>query len=240
MARFVRGLIVDYGGVLTTDVFASFRAFCEAEGLRPTPSATASSATRRRASCSRAWRPGGPREPIRGGVAELIGVGADGLIDRMFGHMAPDEAMIEGVLRGAPCRGAHGDALQLLGRGPLRPRAARAAVRRVGDLRRRGVRKPDPAIYALAVDRIGVPADACVFVDDLPGNLKPARALGMGTSRTAATPPRRLPSLRAARRQPQPALIATTPASVTTTPTSCERATRSASTTRASTTVTAG
>ena len=27
------GLIVDYGGVLTTDVFASFRAFCEAEGL---------------------------------------------------------------------------------------------------------------------------------------------------------------------------------------------------------------
>ena len=28
-------LIVDYGGVLTTDVFASFRAFCEAEGLPP-------------------------------------------------------------------------------------------------------------------------------------------------------------------------------------------------------------
>ena len=29
------GLIVDYGGVLTTDVFASFRAFCAAEGLPP-------------------------------------------------------------------------------------------------------------------------------------------------------------------------------------------------------------
>ena len=29
MAPLVRGLIVDYGGVLTTDVFASFRAFCE-------------------------------------------------------------------------------------------------------------------------------------------------------------------------------------------------------------------
>ena len=35
MARLVEGLIVDYGGVLTTDVFASFRAFCEAEGLAP-------------------------------------------------------------------------------------------------------------------------------------------------------------------------------------------------------------
>ena len=28
-------LIVDYGGVLTSDIFASFRAFCEAEGLAP-------------------------------------------------------------------------------------------------------------------------------------------------------------------------------------------------------------
>ena len=44
-----------------------------------------------------------------------------------------------------------------------------------------GVRKPDPAIYALVLDRLGLPAADCVFVDDLPGNLKPARALGMGT-----------------------------------------------------------
>ena len=30
-----RGLLVDFGGVLTTNVFESFRAFCEAEGLEP-------------------------------------------------------------------------------------------------------------------------------------------------------------------------------------------------------------
>ena len=30
-----RGLLVDYGGVLTTDLFDSFRAFCELEGLAP-------------------------------------------------------------------------------------------------------------------------------------------------------------------------------------------------------------
>ena len=29
------GLIVDWGGVLTTDVFAAFREFCAAEGLEP-------------------------------------------------------------------------------------------------------------------------------------------------------------------------------------------------------------
>jgi hypothetical protein len=31
----VKGLLVDFGGVLTTDVFESFRAFCEREGLDP-------------------------------------------------------------------------------------------------------------------------------------------------------------------------------------------------------------
>ena len=44
-----------------------------------------------------------------------------------------------------------------------------------------GLRKPDPAIYELAAERIGLPPEACVYVDDLPGNLKPARALGMAT-----------------------------------------------------------
>ena len=44
-----------------------------------------------------------------------------------------------------------------------------------------GLRKPDPAIYELAAERLGLPPAACVYVDDLPGNLKPARALGMAT-----------------------------------------------------------
>lgn len=42
-----------------------------------------------------------------------------------------------------------------------------------------GLRKPDPAIYHLAVERLGVPAEACVFVDDLPRNVAAATALGM-------------------------------------------------------------
>jgi epoxide hydrolase-like predicted phosphatase len=44
-----------------------------------------------------------------------------------------------------------------------------------------GMRKPDPRIYELTCDRLGVqPADA-VFLDDLGVNLKPARVLGMTT-----------------------------------------------------------
>jgi putative hydrolase of the HAD superfamily len=42
-----------------------------------------------------------------------------------------------------------------------------------------GLRKPDPAIYELTLERLGVGADECVFVDDLEPNCETARALGM-------------------------------------------------------------
>lgn len=44
-----------------------------------------------------------------------------------------------------------------------------------------GVRKPDPAIYQMACAALNVAPEACVFLDDLGINLKPARALGMAT-----------------------------------------------------------
>ncbi len=44
-----------------------------------------------------------------------------------------------------------------------------------------GIRKPDPRIYALTCDRMGVAPDKAVFLDDLGINLKPARAMGMQT-----------------------------------------------------------
>jgi putative hydrolase of the HAD superfamily len=44
-----------------------------------------------------------------------------------------------------------------------------------------GVHKPDPAIYRLALDRLGVEASEAVFLDDIGRNLKSARALGMTT-----------------------------------------------------------
>src|SRR5690606_19842598 len=49
-----------------------------------------------------------------------------------------------------------------------------------------GLRKPDPEIYAIAAERIGVEPEGCVFVDDLGGNLKPARAMGMATVKHAS------------------------------------------------------
>ena len=44
-----------------------------------------------------------------------------------------------------------------------------------------GIRKPNPRIYTLACERLGVEPGQAVFLDDLGINLKPARMLGMQT-----------------------------------------------------------
>jgi putative hydrolase of the HAD superfamily len=48
-----------------------------------------------------------------------------------------------------------------------------------------GMRKPDPRIYQLVCDRLGVSPKETVFLDDLGANLKPARELGMTTIKVA-------------------------------------------------------
>lgn len=42
-----------------------------------------------------------------------------------------------------------------------------------------GLRKPDPAIFRLAAERLEVAVEACVFVDDLDLNVAAARAVGL-------------------------------------------------------------
>jgi putative hydrolase of the HAD superfamily len=44
-----------------------------------------------------------------------------------------------------------------------------------------GLRKPDPRIYALVCEKLGVPPARVAFLDDIGRNLKPARELGMAT-----------------------------------------------------------
>lgn len=44
-----------------------------------------------------------------------------------------------------------------------------------------GHRKPDPAFYELACEKLGIEPGEAVFLDDLGVNLKPARAMGMKT-----------------------------------------------------------
>jgi putative hydrolase of the HAD superfamily len=177
------GLIIDYGGVLTTDVFASFRAFCEAEGLEPDAvrerfrsDPEARSLLERLETGALAVAEFEPR------LAALLEVESERLIARLFGSMKPDTAMLDGVraarrdgIRTGLLSNSWGDA----------PAYDETLLEELFDAwvisSEVGLRKPDPAIYELAAERLGLPPARCVFVDDLPGNLKPARALGMAT-----------------------------------------------------------
>lgn len=51
-----------------------------------------------------------------------------------------------------------------------------------------GIRKPDPRIYAMMCEALGVKPELCVYLDDLGVNLKPARAMGMTTIKVESGP----------------------------------------------------
>ncbi len=59
-----------------------------------------------------------------------------------------------------------------------------------------GLRKPDPRIYTLVCERLGVAPGEAVFLDDIGTNLKAARALGMTTIKVT-TPEQALEELSA-------------------------------------------
>jgi epoxide hydrolase-like predicted phosphatase len=176
------GLLVDWGGVMTTDVFASFRAFCEEEGL----SADAIGARFRNDRASRDLLIGLetgtlPEEDFERRFADILGVSPDDLIERMFAGGSPDPAMQEAVRR---ARGA-GIRTGLISNSWGTSRYDRALLAELFDgvviSGEVGVRKPAPGIYERGARAIDVAPDACVFVDDLTFNLAPARELGMAT-----------------------------------------------------------
>ena len=176
-------LLVDFGGVLTTNVFDAFADFCRVEGLAP------DTVRDRFMTDPEARDLLGDLETGRIDEAEfeprfaaLLGLErAEGLIDRLFAGMVPEPAMLDAVR--AARRG--GVRTGLLSNSWGQERYDRATLEELFDTvvisGEVGMRKPSPEIYALAAERLGREPERIVFVDDLPGNLKPAREIGMAT-----------------------------------------------------------
>jgi putative hydrolase of the HAD superfamily len=180
-----RGLLVDFGGVLTTDVFVSFREFCVAEGLLPdTVRDRFMKDPMARDLLAHLETGRLTEEEFESKFAAVLDIErSDGLIDRLFAGMRPDQTMLDAV-RAAKRAGVRtGLISNSWGHGrydrALFPELFDGVVIS-GDV---GLRKPDPRIYELGAEAVDLPPSACVFVDDLPGNLKPARELGMATVR---------------------------------------------------------
>jgi epoxide hydrolase-like predicted phosphatase len=179
-----RGLLVDWGGVLTTDVFASFDSFCAREGLAPGTVRELFRTDPRARELLAGLEDGTlPDAGFEAGFAALLGpeISAEGLIARLMGDAGDDTAMLDFV-RAARRAGIR---TGLVSNSWGVDRYDRALLEELFDgvviSGEVGLRKPAPGIYALGAEAVGLPPADCVYVDDLPGNLKPARALGMTT-----------------------------------------------------------
>jgi len=179
----VRGLLVDFGGVLTTNVFDSFRAFCEDEGLDPQAIKRLFRVDPRALECVRGLERGDLTEEQFaerfGELLELEPERRGGLVDRMFGHIQEDGDMVE-ALRQARAQGVRtGLISNSMGAGRYDRSTFPELFDGVVISGDEGMHKPEPAIYELGADRVGLPAADCVFVDDLRENCEGAEAVGM-------------------------------------------------------------
>ena len=176
-----RGLLLDFGGVLTTNIWDSFDAFCRDEGLpegavrrafRDDPEALADLRLLETGEITDAEFAArfGPRL----GVEQTRG-----LIERMFGGLGPQHEVIDAVrrLRGAGVR--TGLISNSWGTGIYEPRLLDELFDAVVISGEVGLHKPQPEIFRLGAERLGVEPEACVFVDDLRENVAGAEAVGM-------------------------------------------------------------
>jgi epoxide hydrolase-like predicted phosphatase len=175
------GLLIDFGGVLTTSVWDSFADFCRSKNLeedavkrlfRDDPEALTD---------LRGLETGGLSEDefeLR--FAKRLGLKEPtGLIDGMFTGMRPCKRMVAAV---AAARAA-GVRTGLVSNSWSTSHYDRDLLAELFETvvisAEVGLHKPQPEIYLLAAERLGEEPAGCVFVDDLRENCVGAEAVGM-------------------------------------------------------------
>lgn len=175
-------LLIDWGGVLTSNLFASFNAHCVASGIEPETLRERFRGDSAARELLIALEKGELDETaFELQFATQLGVTPDGLIDGLFAGVQPDVAMVQAV------RMAHeaGVRTALVSNSWGVHRYPRDMFDELFDgvviSGEEGIRKPSRRMYELGAERAGVSPEVCVFVDDLEFNLKPARDMGMAT-----------------------------------------------------------
>jgi epoxide hydrolase-like predicted phosphatase len=176
------GLLIDFGGVLTTDLFASFSAFCTANGIDAGRMGelfrTDEKARRLLIDLETGAIGSDVFEPALARMLEITE--SDGLIERLMAGAKPEHRMMNAV-RAARDQGIRTGLISNSWGDRYDRRLLAELFDGVVISGEVGIRKPSKRIYLLGAEAIGVPPEACVFVDDLEINLAPARELGMAT-----------------------------------------------------------
>ena len=187
----IETIVCDFGGVLTSPLLGAFTAYGEASGigLEQLGQAIATVAQRDGENPLFALETGAVTEEkflteLESALSDQLGspVSMHGFAEHYFSGLHPNEPMIE-LMRSLRARG-------------LRMAICTNNVREWEPLWRAklpvdeifelvvdsafvGMRKPDPRIYALTLERLGMPAQSALLIDDTEINCGAARGFGM-------------------------------------------------------------
>jgi putative hydrolase of the HAD superfamily len=175
-------LLIDWGGVLTSNLFASFHAYCLSAGIPPEKLMNRFRTDLAARELLIALETGDLEEDaFELQFAAQLEVEPEGLIDGLFAGVHPDTAMVDAVRRAR----AGGVRTALVSNSWGVHRYPHEMFDELFDgvviSAEEGIRKPARRMYELGVERAGVQAADCVYVDDLPFNLTPAQEMGMAT-----------------------------------------------------------
>jgi putative hydrolase of the HAD superfamily len=189
----IRAVISDFGGVLTTPLSGSFAVFAERTGMSMAELGGALGAIVAREGAHPLYEMECGRlteaEFVVGLERALLAqvgreISCEGFSDALWSGLAPNPPMIDlmAALR------AEGYRMALVTNNVREWESRWRALAPVDDIFELvidsafvGVRKPDPEIYELALQGLGVAGEECLFVDDLERNCVAARAFGMQT-----------------------------------------------------------
>ena len=183
--RVYEGLIVDFGGVISTSFEGALRSFCVREGLAPDALEKVFSVD--------AGAKGMLVDLERGTISQAefvahlapaLGVESDNLLQRIVADLGIELTVTDAVAKIRAGGVRVGVLSNSWGSHPFDPYAPFGLDKRfdaVAISDQMGLRKPEPEIFLRTAKLLELSPEACVFVDDVARYLEPARALGMGT-----------------------------------------------------------
>jgi putative hydrolase of the HAD superfamily len=179
-----KGLLLDFGGVMTSSLVGRMAEFCVEAGLPPDAIANALRTEEGRTALALAEAGLAPQRDLEVTLARQLGLPDEGLIARLLDLDAmPPHAEMADLVRRARAAGIPTGLLSnSLGGGGYDVYTGYdlpALFDVIVISHEVGLRKPEQPIFQLAADRLGVAPQDCVFVDDTFANVRAARAMGM-------------------------------------------------------------
>jgi putative hydrolase of the HAD superfamily len=187
----IKAIISDFGGVLTTPLFGGFAKVMEAQGLpiEALGHAMVRATERHGENPLFDFERGHMTEAeffdlLGGALEQEVGrqVPLQDFAEHYFSHLSPNHELIDHLRR---LRDECGLRLALLTNNVKeweprwRSMLPDDLFELVVDSAFVGMRKPEPGIYELTLERLGLPGEACAFIDDLAVNCDAAREHGI-------------------------------------------------------------